>query len=114
MNNIYYLKYLSGYWVRFQNSEKFFFGKSQLYTYQIPADTITVTPTKRIIMKQRQSTRVAVLSKSMRVVDEDTRSEYHHLRLLALEVDNYQEQGAAATKDEEAFTLSDVLTNIDI
>ena len=67
-----------------------------------------------MIMKQRQSTRVAVLSKSMRVVDEDTRSEYHHLRLLALEVDNYQEQGAAATKDEEAFTLSDVLTNIGI
>ena len=58
-------------------------------------------------MKQRQSTRVAVLSKSMRVVDEDTRTEFHHLRLLALEVDNYQEQGTAAAKDEEAFTLSD-------
>ena len=59
-------------------------------------------------MKQRQSTRVAVLSKAMRIVDEDTRFEHNNRRILALEADNYQEQAVAA-KDDEAFTLSDVI-----
>ncbi len=40
---------------------------------------------------KRSSTRTVVLSKSFRVVDQETRREFRDKRLQALEADNYQE-----------------------
>ena len=57
---------------------------------------------------KRSSGRTAVLSKAMRVVDEETRREVRNARLDALEADNYVEN--AEEEDDEAYVDSEVRT----
>lgn len=55
---------------------------------------------------KRSSGRTAVLSKAMRVVDEDTRREVRNARLEALEADNYVEN--VEEEPDEAYVDSEV------
>jgi len=57
---------------------------------------------------KRSSSRVAVVSKAMRRVDDDTRREVRNKRLLALEADNYNEKGGAGGGvDDDAYEDED-------
>jgi len=50
---------------------------------------------KRNREEKRSSTRTVVVSKAMKVVDEDTRREHREKRLATLEADNYVEDASA-------------------
>jgi len=62
--------------------------------------------------KLRVSTRTKTISKSMRLVDEDTRREVRERRIQQLEADNYmEEQSALVADDDDAYGESDVSAN---
>lgn len=54
--------------------------------------------------EKRSSTRVSVLSKSMRKVDDTTRKEVHDKRLRALEADNYNEETTVENAVEDNYS----------
>ena len=49
--------------------------------------------------KQRASSRVSVLSKAMKYVDEETRQEFRDKRILSLENDNCADENAEVSVD---------------
>lgn len=59
-------------------------------------------------MKSRTSSRVRTLSKSMRLVDDETRKEHRNMRLLMLEADNYVEGRSQEGEDENDEDFAEV------
>ena len=57
--------------------------------------------------KKRSSSRVQVISKAMRKVDEETRLEARSKRLMALEADNYNEQQQQLDVSDDAYEDED-------
>ena len=63
---------------------------------------------------KRASSRVRTLSKSMRLVDDETRREHKNIRLLMLEADNYVESrfNEGDNENDEDFADADVIHSI--
>ena len=56
---------------------------------------------------KRSSSRISVLSKAMKYVDEDTRRDFRDRRIQSLEADNFDET-AGAQGDDDAYGEEDV------
>eukprot|EP00603_Paraphysomonas_imperforata_P005739 CAMPEP_0114414808 /NCGR_PEP_ID=MMETSP0103-20121206/1581_1 /TAXON_ID=37642 ORGANISM="Paraphysomonas imperforata, Strain PA2" /NCGR_SAMPLE_ID=MMETSP0103 /ASSEMBLY_ACC=CAM_ASM_000201 /LENGTH=173 /DNA_ID=CAMNT_0001582965 /DNA_START=53 /DNA_END=575 /DNA_ORIENTATION=+ len=54
--------------------------------------------------EKRSSTRITVLSKSMKTVDDATRKEVRNKRLRALEADNYNEEAIVDVSNEDNYS----------
>lgn len=50
---------------------------------------------------KRQSSRVKTLSKAMKIVDEDSRRDFHDRRIMMLEADNYNAEQEISTNDDD-------------
>ena len=62
-------------------------------------------------VKKRSSSRVQVISKAMRKVDEETRLEARSKRLIALEADNYNEHQQQLSVTDDAYEDEDDQNN---
>ncbi len=57
---------------------------------------------------KRSSSRISVLSKAMKYVDEDTRRDFRDKRIQSLEADNFDESALTQADDDAAYGEDDV------
>lgn len=78
--------------------------------FHIPSIIVMMKKLGNTAIKEphRTSTRVRVLSKAMKYVDDETRNEFRDKRLRMLEQDNFVEEFEITVMNDEAYGESDV------